>query len=492
MLTRLRIDGFKNLVDVDLRFGPFTCLAGANGVGKSNVFDAIVFLGSLADATFVEAAAAVRADGDDGGDMLELMFRSGDHVRDRMRFVCDLLVPRDAEDDLGQPAIATSTFLRYTLELGYVADEMVQGGNRLSLLHEELVHINTSEARRDALPFVDNKGGKWFESVFVQDRTGGPFISMTEDEEGRIVQLHQDGRSQDKKRRRGRQVPFRADRLPRTVLSSVSASESPTALVARREMRSWRRLQLEGSALRRSDRFDAPGTIATDGAHMPKTLRDLQMRSERMKTPLTITDELVARLSELVDDVRGLELDVDEARRRLTLVAQGSDGTRRPARAMSDGTLRFLALAIIEQTRQSEVLCLEEPENGIHPSRIAAILRLLMDIAIDPDYPVDDDNPLRQVIVNTHSPGFVRACPKEALIVVDVVERVDVPSGRRAGTARFRALPGTWRQALNDRVQPVFMAELLRFLESVPIIESSVPDDPVGDYVADQLMLAID
>jgi len=45
MLTRLIVSGFKNLVDVDVRFGPFTtCVAGANGVGKSNLFDAIRFL----------------------------------------------------------------------------------------------------------------------------------------------------------------------------------------------------------------------------------------------------------------------------------------------------------------------------------------------------------------------------------------------------------------------------------------------------------------
>jgi len=26
MLTRLRVKGFKNLVDVEVRFGPFTCI----------------------------------------------------------------------------------------------------------------------------------------------------------------------------------------------------------------------------------------------------------------------------------------------------------------------------------------------------------------------------------------------------------------------------------------------------------------------------------
>ena len=43
MLTRIEVDGFKNLVEFALDFGPYTCIAGANGVGKSNIFDAIRF-----------------------------------------------------------------------------------------------------------------------------------------------------------------------------------------------------------------------------------------------------------------------------------------------------------------------------------------------------------------------------------------------------------------------------------------------------------------
>lgn len=49
MLTRLTVNGFKNLIGVDVRFGPFTCIAGANGVGKSNLFDAIRFLSALSE-----------------------------------------------------------------------------------------------------------------------------------------------------------------------------------------------------------------------------------------------------------------------------------------------------------------------------------------------------------------------------------------------------------------------------------------------------------
>ena len=49
VLTRLKVEGFKNLDRIDVRLGPFTCVAGPNGVGKSNLFDAISFLAALAD-----------------------------------------------------------------------------------------------------------------------------------------------------------------------------------------------------------------------------------------------------------------------------------------------------------------------------------------------------------------------------------------------------------------------------------------------------------
>ncbi|WP_296898155.1 AAA family ATPase [Thiohalocapsa sp.] len=66
MLTRLRVDGFKNLIGVDLPLEPFICIAGANAIGKSNLFDAILFLRGLMDKPIMDAAMAVR---DDSGSM---------------------------------------------------------------------------------------------------------------------------------------------------------------------------------------------------------------------------------------------------------------------------------------------------------------------------------------------------------------------------------------------------------------------------------------
>ena len=77
MLTRLKVSGFKNLVDVDVRFGPFTCIAGVNGVGKSNLFDAIHFLSALADRPLLDAALSVRDEGDRTVDVRSLFHRVG-------------------------------------------------------------------------------------------------------------------------------------------------------------------------------------------------------------------------------------------------------------------------------------------------------------------------------------------------------------------------------------------------------------------------------
>ena len=89
------------------------------------------------------------------------------------------------------------------------------------------------------------------------------------------------------------------------------------------------------------------------------------------------------------------------------------------------------------------MLYLEEPENGIDPKRIPAILNLLQDIAVDIDSAVGPDNPLRQVIVNTHSPSVVAQVPDDSLLIAEFKELVN--EGRSYRALSFASLPNTWR-----------------------------------------------
>jgi len=465
MLTRLKVDGFKNLVDVDVRFGPFTCVAGANGVGKSNLLDAIGFLSKLTDKPLVDAALSVRDEAGRTGDVRNLFHRVGQTYADEMTFEAEMIVPREGFDDLGQPAKATITFLRYLLKIRFRPEEVTRAVGGLEIVKEELSHIKIGEPRRHLL-FPHSL--QWRRSALAGRRTT-PYISTEEDSKGsKIIKIHQDGGSS------GRARMLAAANLPRTALSATNAAETPTATLARREMQSWRLLQLEPSALRAPDPFSAPSKLGADGSHLAATLyrmgrtngtRGETAASDSGSNPLY--SRVANRLSELIDDVRNVSIIRDEKRELLTLNVTGRDGTVHPARSLSDGTLRFLALAVLELDPEAQgLLCLEEPENGIHPKRIPAILNLLQDIAVDVEYPTGADNPLRQVIVNTHSPAVVAQVPDDSLLIADTKEIIRDRKAFR--TLSFSCLPKTWRQS-NPEARVVSRGKVLEYLNPVSI-----------------------
>ena len=470
MLTRLRVAGFKNLVDVDVRFGPFTCIAGANGVGKSNLFDAIKFLSSLADHQLLDAAMSVRDEGSRTGDIRSLFHRVGDRYDERMDFDAEMIVPAEGHDDLGQLARASTTFLRYELSLGYRRGDPASSMGGLEILKEELSYIKRGETQRHLVFKNDPKS--WRRTAVTGDRRS-PFISTEQDAEGPVIKIHQDGGSSGKPR------SLLAANLPRTALSAANAAESPTATLARREMQSWRLLQLEPSALRQPDPFTAPAKLGEDGSHLAATLHHLARsafrreqvglddrndvdKSRQDKAAERVYSQVANRLSELIDDVHEVAVDRDERRELLTLMVTGADHSKHPARALSDGTLRFLALAVLLQDPEVRgVICLEEPENGIHPERIPAMLRLLQDIVTDVEAPVGDDNPLRQVIINTHSPAVVAQVPDDSLLVAEL--REIARNGERFKGLSFSSLADTWRSNL-DGVRTVSRGRLLAYL----------------------------
>lgn len=480
MLTRLSVDGFKNLDSVDIQFGPFTCIAGPNGVGKSNIFDAIHFLSALAEMPLIEAALSVRGGEARRGDLRSLFRRSGGNVADRMKFSAEMVIPYEGEDALGQKATASMTFLRYELELGYRPDPTIKTMGTLEVLSENMAHINLSEAKA-RLGFRHTKD--WRNSV-VRGRRTSKYISTEVPEGVAFVSLHADS-SEGYGGGRPRKVP--AASLPRTMLSSVNnAAEHRTLVLARQEMASWTQLQLEPSALRSPDSFTAPRSIGPNGAHLAATLYGLAQAADREEPgrSLDVYARVASKLSGLVENVRRVSVDVDEKRQLLNIAMADGHNTEHIASALSDGTLRFLALTVMaEDPNSRRLLCLEEPENGMHPTRIKAVIDLLHDLAVDPHLPVDADNPLRQVIINTHSPSVVAYVDADSLLLA---HSAPMPwNGADSTKLSIRHLSGTWRDTKGSE-HTITRNDLLSYLNPMSALGPKPQDAEDARRVVDR------
>ena len=479
MLTRLKVTGFKNLIDMDLRFGPFTCITGANAVGKSNLFDAIAFLSALADTSLMDAAKSVRGDGERVMEIRSIFHRTGNHFSDEMAFDAEMIVPDLGRDDLGMEVKAKITFLRYRVVIGFKPDPRL-GSGCLELLYEDLSHINLGSAPQNLL--FPHKASTWRYSAVKGRRSGGAFISTEGEGKTRIIELHADGEAG------GRPRTLLASNLQRTVLSTVNTGETPTVLMAKREMQSWRQLRLQPSALRMPDELTAPTLLGRDGEHLAALLyhlRRLEKETDQRSgnrenradsTPSRIYSRLAGLLTQFGGEVQDIRVDRDDKRELLSLTLTGANGVQFPARSLSDGLLRFLALAVIALDKRTPgLICLEEPENGIAAERIPLVMDILLEISADVQRAVGPDNPLRQVIIISYSPLVSSLVPDESLLYA---EHVDIARGETVcRTVRFPCLPGTWREKApgnsytveRDRIFPLPISPSQRIEESIEV-----------------------
>lgn len=161
MLTRLEVDGFKNLVNFSLDFGPYTCIAGPNGAGKSNIFDAIRFLSLLTDHTINEAALQIRNAGEETGNIQDLFFFDIKKSNLYMRFLAEMIVSKNVRDDFGREAEASSSFLQYEIVFQYAEPSPTTGFLGGLLLEKESLNYITQGEATYRLKFPNRKRNSW-------------------------------------------------------------------------------------------------------------------------------------------------------------------------------------------------------------------------------------------------------------------------------------------------------------------------------------------
>jgi predicted ATPase len=446
MLTRIEIDGFKNLLGFSAEFGPFTCIAGPNAVGKSNLFDAIEFLSLLSQHPLDKAASMVRATPGTYEPAQSLFWNDGEIWADRIRIAVELLIDGWVIDDLGRGYLPDNPRYRYEIEL------QLDGGLRLA--SERLIGLESNTIR-----FPHHAS---FARAHRLDRIRDRKVIFDLDE-----RIMPDGSA----------APD-LTRATRPVLQLYQTVEHAEILAVRSELASWRRFALNPSELRKPHEIGSANRVSDSGEHLPL----LFMQLVRPEYPnLSIAEDgdessafssLSARVITKLGRIAGLRavmLHEDTERGILAIQSESRSGEILSARMMSEGSLRALALVLLGLQSGDRTLCIEEPENGFHPSHCDELVRILNDLAIDPCVDVSEDlaeldrydsPPLRQAIITTHSPDLVRRIfeARKGDLLMATSASISGPKGRAAQVLRVQPLRNTWR--CHDGVKGVMLPML--------------------------------
>ena len=409
MLTYLEVDGFKNLRNESFYFGPVTALGGVAGTGKSNVLDAIEFLGHLARFPLNDAAQMIRpTTACDRYNHIDLFMQFANSQRTQpMRFTAEMLLPLSVEDDLGRPVTPTATYVRYEITIRYE-----QESGHLRVESESLRTLSHSEAL-NRLSF--DPGFAFLESAV---KTTPQSVSLLTPDGDKTI-LQRDGN--------GGAGPTEAKRLEmaKTCVATVSDDAFPTVQAARREMQSWSRLTLSPQAMRSSDTNDMRAAmtyggkfLSSDGRHMPALLASAPVDESGGSSPED-------RVSVALNWMAGFE---NRYKVQVIIASHPSEGISlvfwdshtdacMTAQSMPDGLLKRTALALLgEDRRDHAVYCIDSLDDGL-TLHMAAVGGHLKTVAVSPEDAVSETNRLRQVIVELHDPASWRGFYDSLLII---------------------------------------------------------------------------
>lgn len=157
---------------------------------------------------------------------------------------------------------------------------------------------------------------------------------------------------------------------------------------------------------RQAQPADLPSSpLMPDSRNLGMALNDLEHRSGTWQRLNDYCRRFLPRFDHLTTRVQSNQVQIYLHEKGL--------GSPVPATRLSDGTIRFLALlAILLNPDAPPLICLEEPELGLHPDALALLAELLVDASTR-----------TQLIVTTHSDVLVSALTDhlESIVVTEML-----------------------------------------------------------------------
>jgi predicted ATPase len=350
MITKFRVNNFKSLLNAEFRPVGLNLIIGPNNAGKTNLCSALRFLALTSEHSL--DAAALMSTGERWN--LTNVYVSAPSVIE-MEIECSL---RHENEDL---------HFNYSLSLDIKKTDIV-GADTLSVKEERLA---ATGGRFNQTPLVKNTAGQTsmlHEEGFVQQRLNTPYHAQAK-------------------------VAANA-----TMLSQLFELENnPRAILFRNYLRSWAYYNLSPDALRLPDVAKDDGTLLHNGANLSRALYALHNEKPRLERKLI---DFIKQVEPKLDLFSFLSPDPEHVH----LFFEDDKEHRFSTKSISDGTLRFLAIAyVVLMSEQIATLTgfppltlIEEPENGLYIGQLKPLIQH-----------IDPSGSSGQFIFTSHSPYFI-------------------------------------------------------------------------------------
>ena len=395
MLKRIKIKGYKSLVDLELKLEALTVLVGPNASGKSNFLDALQLLSRIANCQSLEDAfePPYRGHplesftfGEEGIKSLlekekislsievdvELSQSVINSVNKRIQDIKDT---NDKDQHNSNSSVSRRTQpireneLRYRIEI-----EMFPKNGILRVSDEYLAALSTQgKPKKNRKPFLERIGNR--------------------------LHLRMEGQSH----------PLYYERyLDFSILSrSHYPPHYPHLTAMQEELTNWLTFYLEPrEQMRLPNPVKAVHDIGPMGEDLAAFLNNLKAHNidqfQSIEKSLNKMIPSITGINVNVNEIGEVELDLQEGTKHIS------------ARVLSEGTLRIIGLLTLVGGKEPPTLIgIEEPENGIHPRRIKRIAKFLESRMILKDI---------QLIATTHSSVLPDLIPPESLFVCRKVQ----------------------------------------------------------------------
>lgn len=377
-LKRLEIHNYKSLRNVVLEPAPLSVFVGPNAAGKSNLADALDFLGEVYR---WDLEGAVKRK----GGYENICFRQASQSAEAIRFRVAIEIPY-TEWSLDRLVGSLTELSQKKMPEGDIVFEhefnlrISSKGITLFRIDSEKIQISLSNgeiARRSLLHIVRDQRGLAIEGAEREDPLG--FLFNT-------IQNYRDSLSNLPDSRLFLDVlkiiPFLSMAIPKSIAALRVFQLSPRAC--------------------REDGVPTPNAdLNRFGGNLPAVI-DYVKRNEPDRF-----DELLIAVRGIMPSLESIETDFTPGKRLGLFLKEAGVEQLWTAEDISDGTIQAIALLAATFDPRIPILVIEEPENSVHPWALRSFVEAFRAVSEK-----------KQIFLTTHSPILIDQIRPEELWVV--------------------------------------------------------------------------